>query len=220
MKPEQWFDGIHLLGQFDWVETGCWLLEYQGQAAILEVPPGREKQKSAANVALAAVKQFKLRVKYILCTHAHGDHFTVDTFREMRAAFPEARPVLQEGFRRWLPGHEGIRYIQDATRLELSGEPIYLVPAPKHSATDTLVIFRGTACTGDWELNTLRSVHDGRLWGVADEVKRESIQLVIRFLKETGYRIHRLFSVHANDRRVQVHFEQLLRDTLVDRVLW
>jgi hydroxyacylglutathione hydrolase len=220
MKPKQWFEGIHLLGQFDWVKTGCWLLEHNGEAAILEVPPAGQNQKSAAEVAKAAVKKFKVRVKHILCTHAHQDHFTVDTFREMRYAFPDAEPVLEEGFRRWLPGHDGIRYTNQPTRLELAGEPLYLVPAPKHSHTDTIVIFRGTACTGDWELNTIRSVHDGRRWGVPRDIKEASVRMMTRFSRDFGYQVHRIFSVHGNDRRENVHFTQLMEETLIDRALW
>jgi len=219
-QPTRWFEGIHLLGQFDFVETGCWLLEHRGEAAILEVPPGGDRQASCAKVAKWAAKQLGVEVKFILCTHAHGDHFTVDTFRDMRSNFPNAQPVLQHGFRRWLPGHEGIRYIDDVTKLELAGEPLYLVPAPKHSMTDTHVIFRGTACTGDWELNTIRSVHDGRRWGVPRDTHEASVRQMIRFPKDFAYHIHRIFSVHANDRREGVRFESLMQDTLVDRALW
>jgi hypothetical protein len=38
--------------------------------------------------------------------------------------------------------------------LDLGGEPLWLLKAPKHSQTDVVIVFRGVAMTGDIELDT------------------------------------------------------------------
>jgi glyoxylase-like metal-dependent hydrolase (beta-lactamase superfamily II) len=171
-----------------------------------------------AEAARAAVNAASTRVKYLFCTHAHWDHFSATTWREMRAAFPDAETWLQRGFHGTLGDAPGVRYFDDAARLGLGGEPLLLVHAPKHSATDTMVIFRGSACTGDWELGTIRSVHDWTwLWAVPERRKLESIARMERFQAEEGYHIHRTYSVHANDRREAVDFPALMASTRARR---
>jgi glyoxylase-like metal-dependent hydrolase (beta-lactamase superfamily II) len=153
-------------------------------------------------------------VKYLLCTHAHWDHFSLATWRELNAAFPNAETWLQRGFHGFLDDAPGVRYFDDQVRLDLGGEPLYLVHAPKHSPTDTMVIFRGTACTGDWELGTIHSVHDWTwFWAVPESRKLESIARMERFQAEQGYHIHSVYSVHANDRREAVDFPGLMAGT-------
>src|SRR5690242_20598061 len=72
---QQWFDGIYLLGQFNWLQTGCWLLVQQGEGAILEMPPPSLKGPSPAAVAQKLVSELSITsVKYLLCTHSHPDH--------------------------------------------------------------------------------------------------------------------------------------------------
>jgi len=220
MAPQQWFDGIYLIGQFNRLRTGCWLLAHGGEAAVLEMPPAGLGEPGPAAAAREAASALSCSVKYLLCTHAHLDHFSRGTYRDLRAAFPHAEPCLQRGFRRLLGDREGVRYFDDLLRLNLAGEPLFLVHAPKHSATDTMVVFRGAACTGDWELGTIRSVHDWtRLWAVPRGRKLESIARMERFPAEHDYRIHRVFSVHANDRREGVDFPGLMASTREDRPL-
>jgi hypothetical protein len=36
---QQSFEGIYLIGQFNWFRTGCWVFVHQGEAAILDMPP-------------------------------------------------------------------------------------------------------------------------------------------------------------------------------------
>ncbi len=213
MTPEPWFDGVALIGQFNWLRTGCWLLHHRDECAILEMPPcfGRPRP---ADVAREASTWASARVKYLLCTHAHWDHFSAATWRGLRDAFPDAETWLQRGFQGPQRDAPGVRYFDDSARLDLAGEPLYLVHAPKHSATDTMVIFRGSACTGDWELGTLRSVHDWTwLWAVPEARKLESIARMERFEAETGYHVGRVYSVHANDRREGVDFASLMAST-------
>jgi hypothetical protein len=221
MTPQQWFDGIYLVGQFNWFRTGCWLLVHGGEAAVLEMPPyGLTRPGPAEAVRLAAAAFSIPAVKHLLCTHAHLDHFSRRTYRALRAAFPHAEPCLQRGFRGRLGGAPGVRYFDEVLRLELAGEPLFLVHAPKHSRTDTMVVFRGAACTGDWELGTLRSVHDWtRLWAVPRARKLQAIDRMERFQQDHHYHIHRVFSVHANDRREGVDFPRLMAATREDRPL-
>jgi hydroxyacylglutathione hydrolase len=218
---QRWFDGIHLIGQFNRFRTGCWLLEHGGEGAILEMPPAGLRAPSVATAAAAAVAALSLRsVKYLLCTHAHWDHFSRRTYHQLQATFPGAQTCLHSGFRDRLGDREGVHYFEDVVRLELAGEPLFLVHAPKHSSTDTMVIFRGTACTGDWELGTIRSVHDWNpLWCVSRACKQQSIARMERFPAEQHYHIHRVFSVHANDRREGVDFPRLMAGTGEDRPL-
>jgi hydroxyacylglutathione hydrolase len=221
MSLQPWFEGIYLIGQFNWFQTGCWLLAHHDQAALLEMPPASLKGPGPATVAQEAVSRLSgVAVKYLLCTHSHYDHFSRRTYRTLRAAFPEAEPCLHSGFRKRLGKDTRARYFEDMLRLELAGEPLFLVHAPKHSQTDTMVIFRGAACTGDWELGTIRSVHDWtHFWAVPKERKLEAIARMERFPAEHNYCIHRVFSVHANDKREGIDFPQLMASTREDRPL-
>lgn len=217
---DRWFDGVYLVGRYNFLQTGVWLLAHNGEAALLELPPtdlrgGRGGPDPAADAARAA-SGLGVRVKYLLCTHAHHDHFSSTTFGAMRARFPGAEPVLQSHFRHLLGDAPGVRYFDSGWGLSVGGEPLHLVHAPKHSQADTMVIFRGSACTGDWELNTVRTVNER----VPVEVRRASCDRVIGFVRETGYHVHRVYSVHANDRREGVDFAALMADTKADRKLW
>ncbi|MGF1580301.1 MAG: hypothetical protein ACFCD0_13140 [Gemmataceae bacterium] len=214
MSLDQWFEGIYLLGQFNRLRTGCWLLVHGGEAAILEMPPRSVGEPSPAVVAQEAVAELSVSVKYLLCTHKHWDHFSRATFNDFRGAFPTARAWLQRGFSQGL----GVSYFDDVHQLDLSGGPFFLVPAPKHSSTDTMVIFRGVVCTGDWELGTISSVHDWTwFWGVPREQKLKSIERMERFPQEYNYHIHSTFSVHANDKRVGIDFPGLMASTRVNK---
>jgi glyoxylase-like metal-dependent hydrolase (beta-lactamase superfamily II) len=215
----RWFDGVYLVGQYNWLQTGVWLLAHNGEAAVLEMPPtslvgggsGADPAGDAANCA----RELGVTVKYLLCTHTHHDHFSAPVFHQMRERFPRAEPVLHSDFRR-VAGEWGVRYFDDRLALSIGGEPLHLIHAPKHSQTDTIVIFRGTACTGDWELGTVRTVNER----VPVETRVRSCDRVIAFVRESGYWVHRVYSVHANDRREGVDFPALIADTREDRKLW
>jgi glyoxylase-like metal-dependent hydrolase (beta-lactamase superfamily II) len=220
MRFQQWFDGIYLVGQFNWLRTGCWLLVHHGEGAILEMPPSLTGPGPADGAREAVSELSVASVRYLLCTHSHLDHFSRRTYRKLRQSFPRAEPCFQRGFRGCLGDEEGVRFFDDVLKLELAGEPLFLVHAPKHSRTDTMVIFRGAACTGDWELGTIRSVHDWTwFWAVPRARKLEAIARMERFPEEHNYRIHRVFSVHANDKREGIDFPWLMASTREDRPL-
>ena len=218
---EYWSDGVNLLGVYGESRTGCWILYNDGRAAILELPPYNPGQWSPTIAAQIAAEQRNLTIEYLLCSHAHTDHIAEETLKEFNRAFPGAQVWLQNEFQEHMPAAKHVHYFDDFLKLSLGGEPLYLVHAPKHSWTDTIVIFKGVAITGDWELNTIRSVHDGNHdMRVPLEVKLESIEKMKRFPVEQKYLVHKVFSVHANDRRDEVDFEELMEDTKEDRVFW
>ncbi len=220
-RKRQWSEGVYLLGQYDWFKTGCWLLVSGSEGAIVEMPPySPEYQESPAKKAYHVCKKQKIRVKYILCTHNHLDHFNRSTALEMQQAFPEAEIHLQRGFEPYTHGLNNLYFFDHESTLYVNGEPIHLIHAPKHSWTDSMIIFKGVAITGDWELNTLKSCHDDKpRYRVPTEAKIAAIKRMRRFQSEKNYHIHKVFSVHANDRRENVDFDWLMDDTLVDRVL-
>src|SRR5262245_42809107 len=215
---QQWFDGVHLVGQFGPHRTGCWLLTNQYEAAVLEMPPASPGEQPPAAAAAEAAGQLGVAVSHLLCTHTHPDDFCRPTFLQMRQNFPDAGVSLQAGSRPQVGEQPGVQYFDEELRLEVAGEVLFLVHAPKHSTTDTIVIFRGSACVGDWELGRLRSAHDGTgSWAVPKPTKLQSIERLERFLADKNYNVHRVYSVHANDRRESVDFAELLAQTRADR---
>lgn len=213
---EQWSEGIYLLGRYNPLNTGCWLLRHGNSGAILELPPYSQGEISPAATAQQIARDLNIQISYLFCTHNHNDHFDLTTAREFVRTFPRATLCLQAGFQSDISGLLPADYFDDILHLTLDDEIVFLVYAPKHSWTDTMVIFRGVICTGDWELNTLRSIHAN----VPDERKLKSIALLRDFPHQYNYTIHTVFSVHANDRRSGVDFSGLMQDTTVDRQLW
>lgn len=220
-RKKQWSDGIFLLGRYEWFGTGVWMFVSGNEAAIIEMPPfNPQHQESPARKAYFVAKKNRLTVRYLLCTHTHHDHFQRGIAEELHRYFPGAEFVLQRGFEPLAKGLPNVSYFEEERVLLLGTEPLYLVHAPKHSWTDTMIIFKGVVITGDWELNTLHSCHDDKpRHRVAKEVKIRSIQKMRRFQEDKGYHIHKVFSVHANDRRENVDFNRLMDDTLIERVL-
>jgi glyoxylase-like metal-dependent hydrolase (beta-lactamase superfamily II) len=220
--PVEWSDGVCLVGTYEPIGSGCWLLHHHGVGAVVDMPPFDRRHRSPAEVLGECTHADPpVDVRYLVCTHAHWDHFDPATLRAFLATFPRATLVLEAGFREQLPNVAGIDYFTGIRELDLGGEPLYLIAAPKHSWTDTMVVFRGVIITGDWELNTLRSVHDGRGGvEVPREVRLASIERLRAFQRDYRYRIHKVYSVHADDRREGIDFDALMADTRVDRKLW
>jgi len=216
---KMWFEGIDLLGQFNSLRTGCWLLLHGGEAAVLELPPAGPGEPSPVSLVRTAAHEQNLTVKYILCTHGHADHLSGETLAQFRKHFPNAAVCLQRKIQSEFEYSPEIHWFDEEMALDLGGEPLFLVHAPKHSDADTMVIFRGTMCTGDWELDTIRSVHDA--WsGVSVDAKLASIGRLLKWTRDHDYHIRRTFSVHANDKRENVDFVGLMKNTQVDRQLW
>lgn len=218
---EKWSEGIFLLGKYNPLQVGCWLLTKGNEAAIVEMPPYSQTETPPWQYAQQIASENNLKVRYLLCTHAHGDHLNMKTLRAFYQTFPESIVVLQQGFQPYTKSLSHIEYIEENKTLYLNNEPLYLVHAPKHSWTDTMIVFRGAMIAGDWELNTIRSVHDNKgTHSVPDDKKLTSIDNLVNFFKNKEYLIHKIFAVHANDRRDNIDFETLMQDTKIDRVFW
>lgn len=213
---KQWSEGVYLLGTFEFFKTGCWLLVQGNDAAIIELPPySYGYEDSPSTLAKKACDEMGLHLKYILCTHTHHDHYSIRTMKEFVSLFPDAEFVLHQGFKNEvsLP-KQNVRFFQEQHILFLENEPIILEYAPKHSMTDTMVIFKGSACTGDWELNTLISCHDDKpRYAVDTNIKLRSIEKMRKFQSNNNYWIHTIYSAHANDFRKDINFTNLMEST-------
>ena len=219
---DRWFEGVYLLGRVAWVETGCWLLVNGDEAAVLELPPsvwggpdpvrladpGRRRPRGGGPLpALLARPPGPLQPA----------HPAADARPRSRGPSPCSRPASAAV----VGDPTGMRFFHDCQALALGDEPLHLVHAPKHSSTDTMVVFRGAACTGDWELGTVRTVHDWNpIARVPVETRVRSCERMMAFPRRANYAVHRVFSVHGTDRRENVDFPALMAATREDRQLW
>jgi hydroxyacylglutathione hydrolase len=186
------FPGWHLLGAFpDGVpdDVGSWLLAHDGEAMLLEVPPGL-----TVRAVRSALKRVGAGLRYVAASHSHEDHLDPDTWARLTAAFPAAEAIPPAG-------------VSGDHLLHIGGEPVWLVKAPKHSADDVVTVFRGVAMTGDIELGMLASVNRE----VRRPTKMKSMDRLRDFQDRTGYHVHSIVSAHLNDVRVSVHWPDLFR---------
>lgn len=185
------FDGWHLIGAFPEAapdDVGSWLLVHGGEAMLLEAPPGL----TPAHVG-QALDDAGADLRFVTASHDHENHLDVDGWAALQRAFPDAEfihpPSRSKGER----------------QLFLGEEPVWLISAPKHSATDVVTVFRGVAMTGDMELGTLESVNDE----VPPRIKESSMAWLRGFGERTGYHIHSIVSAHLNDVRQGVNWPDL-----------
>jgi glyoxylase-like metal-dependent hydrolase (beta-lactamase superfamily II) len=145
MTLPQWV-GWHLIGAFPDHEPDdvrCWLLEHEGEAMLLEVPEGLP----VADVRDGLRRIDSPRLRYVTASHDHEDHLDVEVWEALKRLFPAATFL-----------HPSV--VTREQSLDLGGEPLWLLKAPKHSRTDVVTVFRGVAMTGDIELGMLESVND------------------------------------------------------------
>ena len=181
--------GWRLLGAYpdqDSDAVGSWLLHNNGEALLLEVPPGLTVDDVATGLASLGAG-----LRYVTASHGHEDHFD-----------PNSWKVLEEAY-------HGTHFIPPTDTKEASdtlltrgGEPLWLLKAHKHSLSDTVTAFRGVAMTGDLELGTPDSVNDE----VVPATKAASMQYLRNFEDRTGYHIHTIVSAHLNDFRQGVNW--------------
>ena len=87
---DRWSDGVYLIGQYNFLKVGCWLLTNGKEGALLEMPPSGDRRISLAKDGKKAAEELGVEIQYLLCTHTHGDHFSRRTLVEMRKTFPKA----------------------------------------------------------------------------------------------------------------------------------
>jgi hydroxyacylglutathione hydrolase len=182
------FEGWHLIGAFPDNEpddVGSWILSHKGEAALVEVPEGltvKHVQKSLG----------RNKLRFAVASHEHEDHFDTDAWDALIAAFPDARFIRPSS-------------VAKDMLLELGGEPLWLIKAPKHSTSDVVIAFRGVAMTGDIELGMLESVNDE----VPSRIKRKSMEWLKDFERRSDYHVHSIVSAHLNDVRTSVNWPSL-----------
>jgi hydroxyacylglutathione hydrolase len=190
----QTFPGWHLLGAFpDHApdDVGSWLLHHNGEAMLLEVPPG-----VTPAIVRAGLDHLSVELRCVTASHTHEDHLDYDAWADLQSAFPAAEfldPSTLEGDR----------------MLTIGGEPVWLIKAPKHSPDDVVTVFRGTTMTGDIELQTLSSVNRE----VPMALRKKSMRWLRDFQARTGYRVNSIVSAHLNDWRTNIDWPTLFEPT-------
>lgn len=185
------FDGWHLIGMFpegEYADVGSWILHHHGEAALLEVPPGL----TGEHVNLALRQLGSPVLKFVTASHEHEDHLDEDAWDALTRAFPTARFLHPSS-------------LKGERLLDLGGEPLWLLKASKHSASDVVTVFRGVAMTGDIELGMLASVNKEVPW----QTKMRSMDRLRSFQERAGYHVHTIVSAHVNDVRTNVNWPDL-----------
>jgi hypothetical protein len=186
------FDGWHLIGAFPDHEpndVGSWILHHGGEGLLLEVPEGlriRDVRKVIADLGVT--------LRYVTASHSHLDHLDTDAWKALKTNFSNAVFVHPSE-------------VRGDKRLQLNGEPVWLVKGPKHSPDDVVTVFRGVAMTGDIELGTVESVNDE----VSLAVRHRSMKRLAEFSARRNYRVHSTVSAHLNDVRRGVDWSSLFQ---------
>ena len=216
--------GVLMLGPYGPYRNAVWLLVNGDEAALVEMPPYRPKRDARPwNAAKRCLKGIGAELKYGLLSHAHVDHCkSIVSFRD---TFPHAHFVghrCQAENRMmarlaWAGGRSPYDLFDelfdgDIKVLDLNGEPLILIHAPKHSESDQIILYRGTAITGDWFLGDLRDCN-----AIVDpRQKIWSIERVQHWLHRLGYRVERAFSGHGDCLYYDVDFDRLMERSKVD----
>jgi hypothetical protein len=182
MNPYASLPGWYFLGQYPDHEpgdVGSWLLNNNGEAMLLEVPPGLTVDIVRAGLSSIGSP----RLKYGFASHHHFDHLDAELWVELAYAFPDTVFIC--------PGELS----KGDHCLSIGGEPCWLIKAPKHSITDTVTVFRGAALTADIELRQLKSVNRE----VRKAEKMQSMDWLRGFQRRRGYHVHATTAAHVRD---------------------
>jgi hydroxyacylglutathione hydrolase len=182
--------GWHLLGSFPPDEddgVGSWLLTHNDEALLLEIPIDL-----TVDDVRAGLDELEVTLRYVTVSHSHYDHWNEEMWAELKAAFPDAEFVEP-----WEMANDRC--------LDLGGEPLWLVKAPKHSFDDMVTVFRGIAMTGDIETMQL---HSGS-GEVNKRTRRKSMKWLRHFQERSGYHVHTTVSAHLNSVRTNVDWADL-----------
>lgn len=212
--------GILMMGPYGRHSNAVWLFVNGDEAALIEMPDyrnGREARPWFA--ARRLLKKIGAKAKYALMTHAHFDH--CHSLLSFRQAFPDTEFLAHQSqarsrlLQRMTYGEGPIFdevFSQEIQILNLNGEPLILIHAPKHSQSDVLMFYRGTALTGDWYLGDLKDCN--ALVDPTDKI--QSIERVQYWLARLNYRVTRAYSGHGDCLMEDIDFMALLEQSKTD----
>ncbi|MEX2755111.1 MAG: MBL fold metallo-hydrolase [Candidatus Sigynarchaeota archaeon] len=193
---------------------GTWVLYHGVSCFIVEMPPKAIDGDTIPALLISKCIEEKWLIPVGLTfTHAHFDHIDgISIYWDVLADYPDMKFICHESAIKFAPKlktYFDTVFSEDIYETNIEGEPLYLIHAPKHSASDVMIIFRGTMITGDWWLG----------WGdpnwnkIPAATSIKSIDRLLEFLKNHRYVVTRLFSAHANDFRYGVNVESVLLET-------
>jgi hydroxyacylglutathione hydrolase len=143
-KPKPQEQAEHIGHQFNapFFSNGYFLIEPEERIAAIVDPGG------AAGNIVAVLRRSGADLAYILLTHKHHDH--VDAVPEVRAAFPQARvvvnrldaPAIGDLARNALEPNDG-------ENIPFGAGGIRFVHTPGHTDGSSCFVYRGTVFTGD-----------------------------------------------------------------------
>ncbi|MBN2152234.1 MAG: MBL fold metallo-hydrolase [Candidatus Lokiarchaeota archaeon] len=205
--------GIVVVNEEDQI-CATWILHQGRSCFVVEMPPKAvDGYTIPAELVLRCIEERGLTPVGLVFSHAHWDHIDgVATYWDALTDFPEMKLICHESAIEIAPKLKTFFdtvFSDDAYETNIEGEPLYLIHAPKHSASDLMIVFRGTMLTGDWWLG----------WGdpnpgkVPPATSIKSVDRILGFLRNHRYVVTRLFSVHANDFRYDVNAEAILLET-------
>nr|WP_294529229.1 hypothetical protein [uncultured Rhodopila sp.] len=186
MDPYASLPGWHLIGQFPDHEpgdVGSWLLHHNGEAMLLEVPPGL----TVDDVRKAMKAIGSPRLKFGFASHHHFDHLDPMAWSDLIYAFPSTVFIC--------PGELS----SGDHCLPIGGEPCWLIKAPKHSISDTVTVFRGVGMTGDIELHQLKSINRE----VRKATRQASMDWLKGFQRRHGYHVHSVTNAHQREHSIR-----------------
>jgi glyoxylase-like metal-dependent hydrolase (beta-lactamase superfamily II) len=138
------------------LQTNCYILTAEGSGDCAVIDPGAEPQK-----IIAALRQAKLRPRYILCTHGHADHtggakllhstlggqfYLSRSDVPYSDSPPEWLVMALGGFAK---PPEPDEELQDAETLPLGDSEITLIRTPGHTPGSACFLFEDMVFTGD-----------------------------------------------------------------------
>lgn len=225
-------EGIYLVGRYGNPPCGTWLFVNNSECLIVEMPPFFKRQGRPIDTVREFIDKYKLsEPKYILASHSHMDH-TYSIFH-YKKAFPDTKILVHSSFLNdyfircyiymyWTRNKriygENIAntmglfdevFATDFYQLDLGGEPLYLIYAPKHSYEDTMIVFKGAMITGDWVIGPYPDCNDV----VSYEDKARSIDRLMEKMHDLNYGVHMLFSVHGDTLMYNVDFYGVMSET-------
>jgi glyoxylase-like metal-dependent hydrolase (beta-lactamase superfamily II) len=230
---EKCAEGIYIAGRYGNPSCATWLFEHNGECAIVEMPPFLKREGRPIELIKEFIANRNLiGPKYIFCSHAHMDH-TYSIFH-YKKAFSNAKIVVSNTFyndyfiryflymywtkNRRIYGDEIAEnmnlfdevFTSELYKLDIGGEPVYLINAPKHSYEDTIIVFKGAMITGDWAIGPYPDCNDI----VSPQDKIQSIERLTNIIRNINYNIHMLFSVHGDNLMYNTDFYGIMRETL------